>query len=165
MLLAELMETSESDGVFGFREGSEQGSGVIEVGAIGRPGRQLGGSAWCAFIVSSGFTVWIVCKGSGFTSGWRPRLRTCLSLSRGVACQEDTTSALGPRAAKWIKQYGGPKRCTHSLKLLIGVYIGSHKKAYQNIFIVIVIFVIAQFGVTLLLVATSAEMFCFLISL
>lgn len=79
--------SSESDGRLGFGEGSEQVSGVREGGATGRLGRQLGGSAQSLFVVDdvSVVTVCIICKGSGFTSGWRPRLRTCPSLSRGVA--------------------------------------------------------------------------------
>lgn len=88
-MLAELMEmSSESDGSLGSGEGSEQVSGVREVGAMGRPGRQLGGSARSVFVVVvvvTEFTVGIICSGSGFTSGWHPRPRTCLSLSRGVA--------------------------------------------------------------------------------
>lgn len=87
-VLAELMEmSSESDGRPGFREGSEQVSGVREGGAVGRPGRQPGGSARSVSVVDVVVvvTVGIICKGSGFTSGWRPRLRTCPSLSRGVA--------------------------------------------------------------------------------
>lgn len=86
-MLAELMEmSSESDGSLGSGEGSEQVSGVREGGAVGRSGRQLGGSARSVFVVVvTEFTVGIICSGSGFTSGWHPRPRTCLSLSRGVA--------------------------------------------------------------------------------
>lgn len=87
-VLAELMEmSSESDGRLGFGEGSEQVSGVREGGATGRPGRQLGGSVRSVFVVDvvTVVTVGIICKGSGFTSGWRPRLRICPSLSRVVA--------------------------------------------------------------------------------
>lgn len=85
-MLAELMEmSSESDGSLGSGEGSEQVSGVREGGAVGRPGRQLGGSARSVFVVVTEFTVGIICSGRGFTSGWHPRPRTCLSLSRGVA--------------------------------------------------------------------------------
>lgn len=84
-MLAELMEmSSESDGSLGSGEGSEQVSGVREGGAMGRPRRQLGGSARSISVVTE-FTVGIICRGSGFTSGWHPRPRTCLSLSRGVA--------------------------------------------------------------------------------
>lgn len=87
-MLAELMEmSSESDGRLGLGEGSEQVSGVREGGAVGRPGRQQGGSARSVSVVDvvTVVAVGIVCKGSGFTSGWHPRLRTCPSLSRGVA--------------------------------------------------------------------------------
>lgn len=87
-MLAELMEmSSESDGRLGLGEGSEQVSGVKEGGAMSRPGRQLGGSARGVFVVDvvTVVTVGIICKGSSFTSGWRPRPRTCPSLSRAVA--------------------------------------------------------------------------------
>ncbi len=75
--------SSESYGRLGFGEGSEQASGVREGGATGRPGRQLGGSTRSVFVVDVVTVVTV--GGSGFTSGWRPRLRTCPSLSRGVA--------------------------------------------------------------------------------
>lgn len=85
-VLAELMEmSSESERRPGLGEGSEQVSGVRERGAVGRPGRQRGG---VASGVSFGdvVVVGVVWKGSGcFTSGLRPRPRTCPSLSRGVA--------------------------------------------------------------------------------
>lgn len=78
--------SSESDGRLGFWEVSEQVSGVREGGATGRPGRQRGGSARSVFVVDVVSVVTVgICKDSGFTSAWRPRLRTCLSLSRGVA--------------------------------------------------------------------------------
>lgn len=85
-MLAELMEmSSESEWRPGLREGSEQVSGVGERGAVGRPGRQLGGSARGVSAVVDVVVVGVVWQGSGFTSGWRPRLRTGPSLSRGVA--------------------------------------------------------------------------------
>lgn len=81
--------SSESERRPGLGEGSEPVSGVRERGTVGRtvvrPGRQRGG---CASGVSGGevVVVGVVRKGSGiFTSGWRPRPRTCPSLSRGVA--------------------------------------------------------------------------------
>lgn len=78
-MLAELMEmSSESDGGPGSGERSEQVSGV-----------QQGGSAHTVFVVVTEFTVGIIRRGSGFTSGWRPRLRTCPSLSKGVACKRE----------------------------------------------------------------------------
>lgn len=77
----------ESDGRLGSGEGSEQVSGVGEGGAVGRPGRELGGSARRVFvvIVVTGVIVSVIVGGGGFTSGWHPRLRTCPSLSREVA--------------------------------------------------------------------------------
>lgn len=69
-MLTELMETSsESDKGLGSEEGSERVSGVREGGSAGRPGRQLGGSGRLALDVISAFTVWIICKGDGFTFG------------------------------------------------------------------------------------------------
>lgn len=85
-VLAELMEmSSESEGRQGLREGLEHVSGVREGGATGRTRRQLGGSAHDVSVADTVVTVSTFSKGRGFTSAWRPRLRTCPSLSRGVA--------------------------------------------------------------------------------
>lgn len=86
-MLAEPMEESrESDGRSGLGEAAGQVSAVREGGAVGRPGRQLGGSALWVCVVGVVVVVVIVgISSKGFTSGWRPRLRTCPSLSRAVA--------------------------------------------------------------------------------
>lgn len=91
-MLAELMEmSSASDGRLGLGEELGQGAGLGEGGARGRPGRQLGGSALIVVVVvvvdvvPVVVTVGVISEGRDFTSWWRPRLRTCPSLSRGVA--------------------------------------------------------------------------------